>query len=94
MDRPQYCEADIQAIRAFARGIASADQQIRAFEYIINYACQTYDQCWRADQRMTDLALGQALPGQHLVFMVKEAPTTTDEAIISIEARSKDNENS
>jgi len=77
MDRPQYSEADIQAIRAVDNGSATPDQQKRAMNYIINYASQAYDMCWRIDPSMKDLALGQALVGQHIVHMIKHAKTKT-----------------
>jgi len=92
MDRPEYSEADIQALRAVARGTATADQQIRMFDYMVNHICDTYGQHWRVDPHMTNLCLGQALPGQHMIFMLKHAPVTTDTAATSIRAMEKRNE--
>jgi len=82
-DRPDYTEAEIQALRAVQRGAATPDQQILLIEFLITVVSNTYDILWRADQRMTDLALGQALPGQHMVYMLNIAPTKTDENKIS-----------
>jgi hypothetical protein len=79
MDRPQYSAADAVALRACQNGDASPDQQQRAIAYIVNVVCQTYDQCWRKEQSMTDLALGQALPGQHIVWLLKEAKVSTND---------------
>ena len=94
MDRPQYSEADIQALRAVARGTASPDQQIRFFDYFINVLCDTYGQHWRANPDMTNLCLGQALPGQHAIYMLKVAPVATDTTATSIRAMEKRNEQS
>jgi len=83
VDRPQYSESDVQALRAMARGQATPDQQRAGLNYIIYTVCQTYDILWRSDPSQKDLAMGQALAGQHLVWLLNTAPTTTDNAKIS-----------
>lgn len=59
--------ADISAIQALQRGSATADQQKRALDYIINLA-GTYDLSYRPDNpRDTDFAEGKRYVGLQLV---------------------------
>lgn len=86
MELPQFSPADQAAIIAVNNGQATPEQQKRCMWYIINIACQTYDKHWRSDPHMTDLALGQALPGQHLVAIMKAARSTENPDKISLES--------
>ena len=72
---PDYTEQDLHALLALQRGSASPDQQRHALEYMVNWLCGTYDIAYRDDERLTTLALGKQLVGQHLVHMLKRAPT-------------------
>lgn len=87
LDRPDYTEADVQAIRALAVGAATPDQQKRALRWMI-MAFGTYDVSFRRGglnaQRDTDFAQGKQYAGQILVWMIKAAESNTDPDKISI----------
>lgn len=77
-ERPDYTEAEVQALRALQRGTASAEQQERALAYIIR-AAGTHDQSYRpGDSEATAFAEGKRFVGTTLVWMLKSAPTRTD----------------
>jgi hypothetical protein len=78
LERPDYIEADVQSYRALAVGNATPDQQRRLLDHLINFVCCTYDMPYRPNQRDTDLALGKMLTGQHILWLLKTAPTKTD----------------
>ena len=80
---PDYTEADIQAWRAIADGHATGDQQIRAYKFLVEKICGTYDCAARRNKRDTYYALGRARAGQILVYFVNDAPTETPVAKIA-----------
>ncbi len=82
---PDYTEADVQALKSLQRGTATEDQQQRAIAFIINTVCATYDCASRRSERDTNLALGKQRAGQHLVWLLNDAPTKT--AIAKIASR-------
>jgi len=78
LQRPDYTEFEVQAIRACHRGDASARQQLAALEYIIR-AAGTYDTSYRpGDPYDTTFAEGKRFVGTNLVWMLRAAPTRTD----------------
>lgn len=83
--RPDYTEADVQALRAVARGTATADQQRRAIRWLIEQACGTYDLSFRPEsERLTDFAEGKRWVGMTIVWMLQTAPTKTDRDKIAV----------
>ena len=72
---PIYEDADALAIQALSRGMATAVQQKKALDWILNYACATYDMAYRPGgaegERDTTLALGRAFVGQQIVKLIK-----------------------
>lgn len=79
LERPDYTEADLQAWRALNRGEATTHQQKLLLDHLVNFVCATYDIAFRTNQRETDLALGKQLVGQHIVYMLKTAPSSKGE---------------
>lgn len=78
-ERPDYTEADIQAVRAVFRGAANPDQQTRCLHWLIHHACATYDTSFRPDSaRLTDFAEGKRAVGNTILWAVKNAQTKTD----------------
>ena len=78
LQRPDYHEADIQAIRACYNGEATESQQRRALDWMI-WAFGTHDTSFRpGSARGTDFAEGRRHAGTTLVWMLKSAPTRTD----------------
>jgi hypothetical protein len=76
--RPDYTEAEIQALRAVWLGNATARQQKMAMEYMIR-AFGTHDTSFRpGDPYLTAFAEGRRHAGTTLVWMLKAAPTRTD----------------
>jgi len=76
--RPDYTEAEVQALRALQRGVASDRQQILALEYLIR-AAGTHDLSYRpGDPHATAFAEGKRFVGTTLVWMLKSAPARTD----------------
>lgn len=71
----EYDIADAAAIQAIVRGDATADQQKRAIDWIINRACGTYDQTFfpggAEGARNTDFAEGRRFAGNSIVKMTK-----------------------
>ena len=83
MQRPDYTEAEVQAVRALQRGEATERQQVLALEYMIR-AAGTHDQSYRpGDPHATAFAEGRRWVGNTLIWMLKTAPTTTDPDKIS-----------
>jgi hypothetical protein len=84
LERPDYLEADAQALRAVAVGRATEDQQRRAMDFIVNEICATYDMPFRPTGReLTAFACGKQHVGQTIVWLLKTAPTKTDPAEIA-----------
>jgi hypothetical protein len=85
LERPDYLEADVQALRAVNEGRATSDQQRRAMRFLINEICGNYDMPYRPDSsRDTDFALGKMWVGQTVVYFLKIAPTVTISDEISV----------
>jgi len=82
--RPDYTEAECQALRAMWRGEADARQQKLALEYMIR-ACGTHDISYRPrDEQGTAFAEGKRFVGTTLVWMLKAAETRTDPDKIAV----------
>ena len=77
LERPDYTEAEVQALRAIARGEATEDQQHLALDWMVR-ACCTYDTSMRGDPHLTAFAEGKRFAGTTLVWMLNVAPTRTD----------------
>jgi hypothetical protein len=78
LERPDYTEFEVQAVRALARGKATERQQIAAMEYMIR-AFGTHDISFRPDDPYaTAFAEGKRFAGTTLVWMLKSAETRTD----------------
>lgn len=82
-DRPDYTEAEIQAIRAWHRCVATPEQQKLSFDYVLTGISNMYDIMYRKDSSLMLLAIGQGLVGQHIVNMIYRAETKTDDDKIS-----------
>ena len=69
-----YSYKDVVAVKAVAQGTATAEQQTRAVDWIINQAALTYDMPFRSDadggDRDTTFALGKVFVGQQVVKLV------------------------
>lgn len=88
--RPDYTEAEVQAVRAAWEGVASARQQRMLLEYVIR-AFGTHDTSYRpGDTHSTAFAEGRRHAGTTMVWMLKVAPTRTDPDKIA--ARNTDKE--
>ncbi len=78
LERPDYTEAELQALRALQRGTADERQQLMALEYMIR-ACGAYDISYRPDDPYaTAFAEGKRFAGTTLVWMLKSAPARSD----------------
>jgi len=78
VERPDYTEAEIAALRANWMGQANPRQQKMAFEYLIR-AFGTHDLSFRpTDPYLTAFAEGRRHAGTTLVWMLKAAPTRID----------------
>lgn len=67
-----YEADDIRAIQALAEGTASPAQQIRALDWIIHQASQTYDDPFRPNQPdVVNYVLGRASVGRQIVKLMK-----------------------
>lgn len=71
----QWQPPEVAAIQALNRGDATADQQKRALEYIINDLAGTYDLSYRPGseegRRDTDFAEGKRFVGSQIVKALK-----------------------
>ena len=64
--------ADEAAVKAIARGEADPEQQKRAFEFIVNEACATYDMSFHeTSDRATAFCEGKRYVGNQLVKLAK-----------------------
>lgn len=78
LERPDYIEAEIQAVRAVHRGEASARQQRMALDFLMR-AYGTHDTSHRpGDPYATAFAEGKRFAGTTLVWILKAAPVRTD----------------
>jgi len=78
IERPDYTEMEVHAIRALYDGNASERQQKLILPYILR-AAGTHDMSYRpGDSHATAFAEGKRFLGTTLVWMLKSAPTRTD----------------
>ena len=78
LERPDYIEAEIQAIRACHRGEADARQQRMALDFMVR-AFGTHDVSMRpGDPYQTAFAEGKRFAGLTIVWAINTAPTRTD----------------
>lgn len=78
LERPDYTEAEAQAVRALYSGTATERQQRVALDFMIR-ACGTHDISMRPESPyLTAFAEGKRFAGTTLVWMLKSAPTRTD----------------
>lgn len=66
-----FAYADAEAIQALAAGRADADQQRRAYRWILEGACGLPAWAYRESQRETDIALGRHFVGQQIIGVQK-----------------------
>lgn len=72
---PPYYLDDIRAIQALASGSASAAEQKRALDWIINVAAQTYDEPFVPGQEdVRAYMLGRRSVGLAIVKLIKLKP--------------------
>ena len=77
LERPDYIEAEVQAVRAVHRGEADARQQRMALDFLLR-AFGTHDVSFRRDPYATAFAEGKRFAGTTIVWMLKAAPVRTD----------------
>ena len=81
LEKPDYTEADVQALRAVFNGVATPDQQRRSIDWLLA-AFGTYDTSYRRGgsdaDRDTIFAEGRRHAGTILLHMLKYAETSTD----------------
>jgi hypothetical protein len=79
LERPDYYEADVHALRALMIGNATPDQQKRVHKFLVEQICGTYDMPFRPDsERLTAFAAGKQWVGQTIVWFFNAAPTKID----------------
>ncbi len=84
LEKPDYVEADVQAIRAVNEGRATPEQQKRMCHWLIR-SYGTYDTSYRPQsERDTIFAEGRRYAGMILVWMIKYAPSKTSSDKISV----------
>ena len=78
LERPDYIEAEIQAVRAVWRGEADGRQQRMVLDFFVR-AFGTHDTSHRpGDPYGTAFAEGKRNAGTTIVWAVNSAPTRTD----------------
>lgn len=78
LQRPDYIEAEVQAIRAIHRGDATERQQRMALDFLLR-AFGTHDTSFRpAGEHLTAFAEGKRFCGTTIVWMLKAASVRTD----------------
>lgn len=78
LERPDYTEAEIQALRAVHRGEADARQQRLLCDYLIR-AAGTHDTSYRpGDSQATAFAEGKRWVGTTFIWMLRVAKARTD----------------
>lgn len=76
--RPDYTEAEVQAIRAVHAGKAGPRQQRMLCDWLIR-AAGTHDEPFRPEnQYLTAYAAGKRFIGTTFVWMLRSAPSRTD----------------
>ena len=84
LERPDYTEAEVQAVRACYSGTATERQQRLALDFMIR-AFGTHDISMRpGDPYLTAFAEGKRFAGTTLVWMLKSAVTKTDPDKIAV----------
>jgi len=84
LKRPDYTEAEIQALRAVHGGRGSADQQRMALDFLMR-GFGTHDISFRPEEaHLTSFCEGKRWCGTLIVYMLKQAPTKTDPDKIAI----------
>jgi len=78
LERPDYIEAEVQALRAVHRGDANDRQQRMVLDFLMR-AFGTHDISFRpAGEHLTAFAEGKRFCGTTIVWMLKAAPVRTD----------------
>ena len=67
----KWDKADAAAVQALASGIATADQQQRALNWIIYEACGTYELDYRPDARDHAFVSGKRRVGLQIISLIK-----------------------
>lgn len=76
--RPDYIEAEIQAVRAVYRGEADARQQRMCLDFFVR-AFGAHDTSFRpGDPHATAFAEGKRHAGTTIIWAINTAPTRTD----------------
>jgi len=78
LKKPDYTEAEVQAIRACWQGEGSPRQQRMALEFILRSSAKDDISHRPGDPYGTAFAEGKRFVGLTLVWMLFEAPTKTD----------------
>jgi hypothetical protein len=78
LERPDYTEAEIQALRAVWDGKATPRQQRMTLDFLVR-AFGTHDVSFRpSDPHLTSFAEGKRFAGTTIIWALKHAPTRTD----------------
>jgi hypothetical protein len=84
LERPDYIEAEVQAVRAVWNGEADPRQQRMAMDFLVR-AFGTHDISFRpSDPHLTSFAEGKRFAGTTIIWALKHAPTKTDPDKISV----------
>jgi len=84
LERPDYTEAEIQALRAVWRGDADA-RQLRLFFDFAMRASGKDDEVYRpGDSHATAFAAGKRWVGMTFIWMLNVAPARTDKEKIAV----------
>ena len=67
----KYAKADVAALQALVAGVATADQQQRALNWIIYEACGTYEVDYRPDPRDHAFVSGKRRVGLQIISLIK-----------------------
>ena len=63
----QFNDQAAYALQAMARGDATEPQQKMVLDWLIREACQTYDEMFTTEERVTDYLLGRRSVGRAIV---------------------------
>lgn len=77
-DAPKLAKHEIYALKALATGEANEEQQIKAFNIIIEKICKTKDSPYYGSDRDTTFAIGMGHVGRSMIAIVtrsSEEPT-------------------
>lgn len=92
LERPDYTEAEIQALRAVHRGEADQRQQRLLCDYLIR-AAGTHDTSYRpGDPHATAFAEGKRWVGTTFIWMLRSAPARTNDDKIAARRSTKSEE--